>query len=65
MTIEEMNKYGFSGDTKCIYDSKQHNISSVDFSQNLIGIPCYYEGCEPEDIIWLRCENVDIIEQTH
>lgn len=51
----------FGGGDRVIYKGKQYPIISVDFEEQLVGIPSPYEGCDENEIQWVRCENVEII----
>lgn len=51
----------FGGGDRAIYKGKHYPIISVDFEEQLVCIPSPYEGCDENDIQWVRCENVEII----
>lgn len=60
MTIDQFDKYGFKASDKANYDGRVYPIVSVDFKEKLVGINENIPGCEPEEVSWKRCENIDL-----
>lgn len=56
MTLEEFSKQKWSAGMKCIYMDSEYDIVSVNFQELLIAL-----GCGEDDEIWVRCENVQLI----
>lgn len=67
MTIEEFNNTRFGFGIKAIYDGKVYDIESIDFQEAIFGlnngtVECSKCGHEFIDILWVRCENCEIME---
>lgn len=62
MSQEEFEKQRFGAGDKATYkDGNTYVVASVDFEEKLIGLLMNISGGEPDDISWVRCENVDYI----
>ncbi|GGG03187.1 MULTISPECIES: hypothetical protein [Cysteiniphilum] len=67
MTIEEFKKQKWTAEMYCTYSNPRtkeqtmHAVATVCFSECLVGL-CdpNVDECEPEDIHWVRCENVTL-----
>ena len=64
MTIKQFEQQKFGAGMQCKYDGATWDIASVDFQESLIGIhpPSKNEVDTDEEISWVRCENVELIE---
>lgn len=63
MTLEEFDKFHWRSGLVCVYDDKHFNVVSVDFVEQLVGICFDSSGpSDADDISWVRCENVRILE---
>jgi len=58
MTIEEFNERGWHPFMKAKYEGKVYPISCVDFQEKLIALTGIIE--DTDDVIWVRCENVEV-----
>ena len=62
MTTEEFNKQGFGAGDKARYkDGNIYDVATVDFEEQLIGLLMHISGGEPDDVSWVRCENVEYL----
>jgi hypothetical protein len=61
MTIEEFNQTQFTGSMQCIFKAKTRDLFSISVDQALIGLVEDCQGSEAGDIEWVRCENVELI----
>ena len=62
MTTEQFDKQGFGAGDKVRYkDGNVYDVATVDFDERLIGLLMHISGGEPDDVSWVRCENVDYI----
>lgn len=61
MTIQEFNQTEFTANMNAIYKNAEYQIASVDFEEKLIGLFLKIEGGDPEEISWVRCENVELV----
>ncbi len=60
MTAEEFDKQSFGAKDKARYkDGNVYNVATVDFEEQLIGLLMNVSGGEPDDVSWVRCENVE------
>jgi len=59
MDIETFEKTRWKAHMKALYRNKKHIIASVDFAENLVGLEI---NEMPDDINWVRCENIELIE---
>jgi len=61
MTIQEFDNFSWTGNTFVLYhdryEVKKYEVASVNFQEKLIGL------LDDENINWVRCENVEIINQ--
>ncbi|WP_119328378.1 hypothetical protein [Cysteiniphilum halobium] len=70
MTIEEFNKQGWTAGMTCIHtctktgNKHTYSIATVTFSEALVGL-CdpNVDECKPEDIHWVRCENIELVKE--
>ncbi len=61
MTIEQFNSHPFGfGDQANYKDGNIYQIASVDFEEQLVGLYMNISGGKPDDISWVRCENIEI-----
>ena len=58
MTIEEFDKTGFAAGDFAKHKHGIFPIVTVDFEEKLIGLQMKIEGGDPEEISWVRCENI-------
>lgn len=60
MPIEEFEKIHFKAGMKAKYQGQTYAVASIDFSEKLFGLanPDFME-----DLIWCRCENIELLEQ--
>jgi len=58
MTIDQFNTASFGAGDRAIYDGQTYPIASVDFKESLIGLIMKIEGGDPDEVTWVRCENV-------
>jgi hypothetical protein len=65
MTIEEFDTTGFGNGDLGIYKNKEYAIASVDFEERLVGLLMNISGGEPDDISWVRCENIEYIQKPY
>ncbi|MGB4820368.1 MAG: hypothetical protein WBP33_14760 [Saprospiraceae bacterium] len=62
MEIIEFNNQRFgSGDKVRYRDGNIYEIASLDFTENLIGLKMNISGGEPDDVTWVRYENVEYL----
>ena len=61
MTKTELRYHVFKAGDKAKYKGKIYKIASVDFQEYLLGLRMNISGDDPNDIIWVRCENVYFI----
>jgi hypothetical protein len=60
MTIDEFNETSFgAGDRAKYTDGRVYAIASVDFQEKLIGLIMHISGGNPNEITWVRCENIE------
>ncbi|WP_440682322.1 hypothetical protein [Cysteiniphilum halobium] len=70
MTIEEFKKQLWKAGMNCTYinprtkEQTMHAVATICFSECLVGL-CDpdIDECEADDITWVRCENVTLIEE--
>jgi hypothetical protein len=60
-SIKEFMNSSYGGGDTAIYKGKEYPVFSVDFEEQLVAIPSPYEGCDENEIQWVRCENIEII----
>ncbi len=58
MTINEFNSASFGNGDRAIYDGETYPIVSIDFKEALVGLLMEIQGGDPEDVTWVRCENI-------
>ena len=58
MTIEEFNNSGFGTGDRALYHGEIYLISALDFEEKLVGLLLHISGGDPEEISWVRCENI-------
>lgn len=58
MTIEEFDKTSFKAEMKAKYKESEYDIATVELEERLIGLS---EPWDDENIIWVRCENCELI----
>lgn len=58
MTINEFNSASFGNGDRAIYDGTEYPIASVDFKEALVGLIMEISGGDPDEITWVRCENI-------
>lgn len=58
MSIDDFNKYAFTGGMTASFKGDIYDIGSVDFDQCLIGLD---DPANRDELRWGRCENVDVI----
>lgn len=63
MEIKEFNETSFSSGMRCIFKMKTRVILNVNFDQALIGLKEDCDGCDEDDIEWVRCENIELINK--
>lgn len=62
MTEAEFDKQSFGAGDKARYtDGQVYDVAQVDFQERLIGLLMHISGGEPDDISWVRCENVEYL----
>ena len=61
VTTEEFSKQSFGAGDKARYKDGIYVVATVDFDEQLIGLLLNISGGEPDDVSWVRCENVDYI----
>ena len=59
MTQAEFDSAKFRSSSRVIYRGAEYRVVSVNFHERLLGLPC---GDDDEDLIWVRCENVEVVE---
>ncbi len=66
MTIEQFNKTRFGAGDRAIYlkDGNTYDVAMVDFQEQLIGLQMNISGGDPDDVTWVRCENVEYLSKT-
>lgn len=50
----------FTGGMTAIYKGNIYEIAQVDFEEKLVGLLMNIQGAEPDEVSWVRCENVTI-----
>lgn len=64
MTIDQFNATGWSGGMSAQYtDGRIYRIASCDFEEKLVGLMGVIHN-EPDEITWVRCENVTLQKTT-
>jgi len=58
MTIDQFNNATFGNRDRAIYDGETYQIRSVDFKEALVGLLMEISGGDPDEITWVRCENI-------
>ena len=61
MTIEEFNKIKFGAGMKAKYKDYIYGIVSVNFEESLLGLADDDVHDDDDDLIWVRCENAEIV----
>ncbi len=62
MTIEEFNNHRFGAKDRFQHKAGgTYNLASVDFAEQLIGLDLSVEGQEDDEILLVRCENVQLL----
>ena len=62
MTEQEFDNQSFlSGDKAQYTDGNIYEIAALDFQERLVGLHMNISGGEPDDISWVRCENIEHI----
>lgn len=61
MTKTELRSHVFKAGDKAKYKGKIYKIKSVDFQECLFGLRMNISGGDPDDVIWVRCENVEYL----
>lgn len=62
MTLDQFDSTRFGAGDKAKYrDGNVYDIATVDFEERLIGLLMHISGGDPEDVSWVRCENVEHI----
>ena len=62
MTKQEFDLASFSPGDKAKYtDGNIYDIAALDFQERLVGLHMNIPGGEPDDISWVRCENIEHI----
>lgn len=59
MEIEEFNKTSFGAGMIAKYKGCEYPVVSVNFEESLFGLGDI--NVDDDDLIWVRCENVDLI----
>jgi hypothetical protein len=67
MTIDDFNMQKFKAGNKAKYKDLIYDIVSVDFEEKLVGLSdinffAQQEGDEDLPVNWVRCENIEFIE---
>lgn len=59
MTTEQFDELKFGAGDKVLFkDGNVYDIATIDFEERLFGLLMNISGGEPDDISWVRCENV-------
>jgi hypothetical protein len=61
MTQNEFNTMQHHANTFVMYQGKQHYVISVDFREQLFGLVEEKEAVPKDEWLWVRCENVTLI----
>ncbi len=61
MTVEEFLNTGFRSGDNANYKGKEYPIAQVDFEECLIGLLMEIPGGDPDDVSWVRCENITLV----
>lgn len=57
MTKKEYKNQGWRSTIKAIYMGREYPIASLHFPEYLLGLED-----ESEELFWVRCENVELVE---
>ena len=61
MTITDFNNARHGANQFAMYDGKKYYVISVDFRESLFALVNDDEHTPPDEWMWCRCENVDLI----
>lgn len=62
MTTEEFDRQSFGKGDKAKYkDGNIYDVAIVDFEERIIGLLMNIDGAEPNEVSFVRCENVEYI----
>lgn len=61
MTQDEFDKTRFGLYTWVMYEGQKRYVIAVNFPERLLGLCDEKEDVEPDEWIWVRCENVQIV----
>ena len=62
MILEEFYNTRFGGNMFCTYQGQKKFIMSVSFEEALFGLTDEKADIHPEEWIWVRCENIELIK---
>lgn len=59
MTFEEYDNTGWTGGMFCMYKNNKYEIGAANFPEYLVALVC---DDDPDDYMWVRCENIEIVK---
>lgn len=57
MTLDDFKEFRWGAKTMVAYQHEIYDVISVNFQESLVGF--LYQ--DDEDIVWVRCENIEIV----